>query len=895
MSEQDRYNSNQQTHSNNASILNGNDNSAPSAFWRNPAFSSSNNVPRMRPMESPPPSQTLGREDMFRRHEPPVSSSASAVNMTHRIPSYSMPMSQAHPPPPPPPTLPRPSPMAGYEQQPLPPPPPSSSPSSSSQALQHTSPPQQPIRHTSPNASSGRRTRITRACDTCRRKKIKCDVDTAFPCTTCKQYDWECTFNDTAKKRGPPKGYIESLETRLKKMEELLEQMQSGKPVKEEPSSATSMERDTTTAQHKRKRSQDESVASSRNADDKSEDLSDGGNKVVRYHGSSSGFYLMRNMLPNDVKPSDHGISMQSVGSDAFPSPSNTPAYRIRKLNGFDDDLMLVRDAMDSESKVKDTDHIDNLVPRKIMDTLIYVYFDMVNATLPIVNKQEYLDAYHGRTQSPPSSLLTYAICTYACFMISSEHPVFQECGMTCDQVFHALIDRASQLIRRDYLTSGISTIKALVILCSQPTYSTSSYRNWILAGMAVRMAQDLGLHRTLRNEEASKDHIEARKRLWYSVYVTDRWCCAAMGRPLAIADSDCDVDLPDPKGTGHEDYNIFVNFIKLSGILGELLRRIYSPKAKAAGYKGVLVEQTVASLQKMLDDWLEQLPDDCKISADDLTEIHRDPGRYARSKKLEQGGPLTVCYHSITLLLHRPFIVLDEQNDDGSQQENSLFKQASRRCLDAAKLTIEIARVVPAPSIARFGWNFSVYAVFQATLIHVYNCTSTDASVSKEAHDYVHVGKECLTALTRDIPYGPPIIPFLEKLIALLGADPSKRKKEDEADQQQQQQQSNLPSGNGNTNTSFNTATTTGAATATATAMASSSAAPVQPSSNGSPMSVQQIVAESTEPPAQATWQQLFSSAGTPFTNDSTGFDLQAWTNFLSGSQSTDPLFFIP
>lgn len=117
-------------------------------------------------------------------------------------------------------------------------------------------------------------------------------------------------------------------------------------------------------------------------------------------------------------------------------------------------------------------------------------YFDMANATLPIVNKQEYLDAYHGQTQSPPSSLLTSAICTYACFMISSEHPVFQECGMSCDQVFHALIDRASQLIRRDYLTSGISTIKALVILCSQPTYSTSSYRNWILAGMAVRMVK---------------------------------------------------------------------------------------------------------------------------------------------------------------------------------------------------------------------------------------------------------------------------------------------------------------------------------------------------------------------------------------------------------------------
>ncbi|OAD73453.1 fungal-specific transcription factor, partial [Phycomyces blakesleeanus NRRL 1555(-)] len=74
----------------------------------------------------------------------------------------------------------------------------------------------------------------------------------------------------------------------------------------------------------------------------------------------------------------------------------------------------------------------------------------------------------------------------------------------------------------------------------------------------------------------------EQRKRLWYSVYVTDRWCCAVMGRPLAIADSDCDIDLPRLYGSTDErknkmDYVLFVNFVKLSGILGEVLRRIYS------------------------------------------------------------------------------------------------------------------------------------------------------------------------------------------------------------------------------------------------------------------------------------------------------------------------------
>ncbi|KAI9315761.1 fungal-specific transcription factor domain-containing protein [Dichotomocladium elegans] len=515
--------------------------------------------------------------------------------------------------------------------------------------------------------------------------------------------------------------YIESLETRLKKMEALLEQMQSRKQQTDSvlPPETSSV------PSHKRKRSLegvqvvrsredgDNSSfdSSNRNNDDGEEDDDDddaeGTNKVVRYHGSSSGFYLMRNMLPETVKSKERGITIRPLGTGPVPSDGGNPSFRVRKLGGFDEDLVLVRDALDSDKN--EAEETEELVPRKIMETLVHVYFDVQNATLPIISKQEYINAFEGRTSPPPSPLLTYAICTYSCFVISSDDPVFKECGMSCDQVFHTLSDRASHLIRRDYLTSGISTIKALVILCSQPTYSTSSYRNWILAGMAVRMAQDLGLHRTVRGEEASKEKIEASKRLWYSVYVTDRWCCAAMGRPLAIADSDCDVDLPDMVGADNKDYSIFVNFIKLSGILGEILRRIYSPKAKAAGYRGPAAEQTVANQQKMLSDWFAQLPDDCRITEEDLAAIRQNPDQFLNTKKLEQGGPLTVCYHSVTLLLHRPFIVFEgEGAAEQQQQQENIYIDAARRCMDAARMTIEIARVVPSASIARFGWNFS-------------------------------------------------------------------------------------------------------------------------------------------------------------------------------------------
>ncbi|KAF9461610.1 hypothetical protein BDZ94DRAFT_1323197 [Collybia nuda] len=66
--------------------------------------------------------------------------------------------------------------------------------------------------------------RIQRACDICRRKKIRCD-GVQMPgnrCSNCIAYSFDCTYVEAAKKRGPPKGYVESLEIRLEKLEKLL-------------------------------------------------------------------------------------------------------------------------------------------------------------------------------------------------------------------------------------------------------------------------------------------------------------------------------------------------------------------------------------------------------------------------------------------------------------------------------------------------------------------------------------------------------------------------------------------------------------------------------------------------------------------------------------------------
>ncbi|KAK0551362.1 hypothetical protein OC846_003323 [Tilletia horrida] len=65
---------------------------------------------------------------------------------------------------------------------------------------------------------------FTKACDNCRRHKCKCEPEPHHKsiCAQCYMLGQDCTYNDESKKRGPPKGYIEAIETRVHHMERIL-------------------------------------------------------------------------------------------------------------------------------------------------------------------------------------------------------------------------------------------------------------------------------------------------------------------------------------------------------------------------------------------------------------------------------------------------------------------------------------------------------------------------------------------------------------------------------------------------------------------------------------------------------------------------------------------------
>ena len=118
----------------------------------------------------------------------------------------------------------------------------------------------------------------------------------------------------------------------------------------------------------------------------------------------------------------------------------------------------------------------------------------MDHHSLPIVQKRPFLDSYHGKTKPPPATILVYAICTHACILLKADDPIFQNAGVNRDELFQSFIEHTTNLVKKEYLTPRLATVQALVLLCAHPSCDRSFYRNWIRAGMAVRMVK-LGIY----------------------------------------------------------------------------------------------------------------------------------------------------------------------------------------------------------------------------------------------------------------------------------------------------------------------------------------------------------------------------------------------------------------
>lgn len=161
----------------------------------------------------------------------------------------------------------------------------------------------------------------------------------------------------------------------------------------------------------------------------------------------------------------------------------------------------------------------ENRIERDIVERLVNGYFNSLAPMFPVVTKAEFL------ANPNPAPVLLYAICCVAATLRN-----------TPPGTLEAMRSAVSSVIRAEDVmtTASLPNVQALLILgmngdCHSGSTYTAMSAAWARSGVAIRMAQDLGLHRA----EVMKQDVETRRRVWAACVVTDRWYAAAFGQPL--------------------------------------------------------------------------------------------------------------------------------------------------------------------------------------------------------------------------------------------------------------------------------------------------------------------------------------------------------------------------
>ncbi|KAE8418142.1 fungal-specific transcription factor domain-containing protein [Aspergillus pseudocaelatus] len=160
--------------------------------------------------------------------------------------------------------------------------------------------------------------------------------------------------------------------------------------------------------------------------------------------------------------------------------------------------------------------------------------------------------------------------------------------------------------------------IECLLLLAYFCQFLNRFHSAYLLVGNALRLGLSLGLNYNVpKNQRLPTVEREHRVRIWWSIYVLDRFWGSKSGFPVQIHDDDIHVDLPsslvsETCGEQFAASSYQVAAIALAKITGNTTREIYSRRKYTESFL-----QREQKLLIQLKRWVQSLPEDIRLHAD--------------------------------------------------------------------------------------------------------------------------------------------------------------------------------------------------------------------------------------------------------------------------------------
>ncbi|TEA22425.1 Fusaridione A cluster transcription factor fsdR [Colletotrichum sidae] len=507
------------------------------------------------------------------------------------------------------------------------------------------------------DANEAKRRRIARACDMCRKKKIKCDGKLPA-CSHCINYKTDCVFTQVEKKRNPPKGakYIEGLENRLGRMENLLrlsglldeddngetdlgtlekrlaEKHQQSRQASQiasnptSPSQATpgqnateSTPRSAITSPepakdaHKEPRETERrnSSVEAEKTEEEVEALSEMMCSLVtnqsgetRYIGSSSGFSIFSPKGIQWVKEKTGDNSFQQMISEVSIDDHKWTAWKPEVFND------LFRRPV-----------FRPLPPKHEALSLLKDYFENFNCMFPLFHQPTFMHLVERQYSNDPYegtgwwASLNCALAFAHRLRVMSNLVPQEEDEKAWGYMKNALGTFAELTMRNTDLLS----VQALLGMALFMQGTPNPQPTFVLIATAIRLSHSIGLHKKGTGFNLNPIEIEQRKRVFWIAYMLDKDLCLRAGRPPAQDDDDMNVELPDadpednigniPLADGRGKMNLFRVICEFATIESKVYSRLYSTKATKQSSGELL--NTIGELDQELEEWKDSIPID--------------------------------------------------------------------------------------------------------------------------------------------------------------------------------------------------------------------------------------------------------------------------------------------